>query len=280
MLSYTVHAEAGGIGKTTLTANLAVADARAGRDVLVIDLDPQRANLSRLLDVDDDRAVSDADHLVRHLIERPRGPFEDLVKTSEGVDIVPAHNSLERIGDLLSRRAQEAQDLGESWNQNVQLLRVLREAGIRDEYDTLIVDPPATADTKLYNAVHATRSLVVPFEPSGKGTESIKGLTELVEGMEEQLNITVGVLAVVPMGFSDTNSQQRALAELGETDFAFPVTIRDRGSLFEGCWEQQCSAFEYVENHRNRQRDYEMDTLQNIEQLSEHLRGYNSEVEE
>ena len=277
VLSYTVHAEAGGIGKTTLAANLAVADARAGRDVLVVDLDPQRANLSRLLGVDEHRNDTDADHLVRHLIERPRGPFDNLVETSEGVDIVPAHSVLERIGDLLARRRQEAEDLGESWNQNVQLLRVLREAGVNDRYDTLIVDPPAAADVKLYNAVHATRNLVVPFEPSGKGTESIRGLEDLVTGMESSLDISVGILAVVPMGFRDTTSQQEALAELGEMTFSHPVTIRQRGALFESCWDVQCSAFEYVESHRSRVREYEQDTLRKLEQLATFLRQYNTD---
>ena len=39
MLSYAVYSEAGGVGKTTLTANLAVVHAKAGLDVLVVSLD-------------------------------------------------------------------------------------------------------------------------------------------------------------------------------------------------------------------------------------------------
>jgi cellulose biosynthesis protein BcsQ len=33
---------------------------------------------------------------------------------------------------------------------------------LHERYDTLIIDPPTTADVKLYNAIHATRSLIVP----------------------------------------------------------------------------------------------------------------------
>ncbi|ERJ04635.1 Spo0A activation inhibitor protein, partial [Halorhabdus tiamatea SARL4B] len=95
MLAYTVYSEAGGVGKTTLAANLAKADVRAGRDVLVIDLDTQEASLSYLLDVDDDRNDEQADSLLRHMVERPRGEFTDLIKSSEGIDIIPAHNILE-----------------------------------------------------------------------------------------------------------------------------------------------------------------------------------------
>lgn len=213
---------------------------------------------------------------MRHLIDRPRGPFDDLVQTSEGVDVVPAHSVLEPIGDLLSRRRQEAEDLGESWNQNVQLLRVLREADVHERYDTLIVDPPATADVKLYNAVHATRNLVVPFEPSGKGTESIHGLEDLVTGIEGSLDISVGVLAVVPWG-SVTRRVNRRRCRRSARWISHPVTIRQRGALFESCWDAQCSAFEYVEHHRDRVRDYEQDTLQKLEQLATFLRRYTDE---
>ena len=272
MLAYTTYSEAGGVGKSTLAANLAVADARAGRDVLVIDLDPQEASLSFLLDVDDDRDDSSADSLVRHLVERPRGDFDDLIRTSEGVDVIPAHNSLEMLAKHLQRREEEANDFGENWNRNVQLLRVRRENDVHERYDTLIIDPPATADVKLYNAIHATRSLVVPFEPSGKGFKSVDGLEDLVPGLEENLDINVGVLAIVPNNFSGTNDQQDMLDEIKSKGYNVPVVLNERGSLFEGCWRQQCSAFAYVEEHRDREREYELATLNKIEELATDLR--------
>jgi len=274
MLAYTTYSEAGGVGKTTFSANLAVADAQTGRDVLVIDLDPQDASLSYLLDVDHDRDNPDADSLTRHLIDRPRDNFEDLIQTSEGVDIIPAHNTLERFSEFLQRRQREAEDFGERFNPNVQLLRVLREAGVHESYDTLIIDPPATADVKLYNAVHATRNLVVPFEPSGKGEKSREGLAQVVAGLENTLDINCGVLAVVPNGYKDTRDQRRAVESI--TEYETPVTFRERSSLLEGCWREQCSAFQYVEEHRNRERDYEQDTLKRFRELAAFLRGENS----
>jgi cellulose biosynthesis protein BcsQ len=54
---------------------------------------------------------------------------------------------------------------------------------LHERYDTLIIDPPTTADVKLYDAIHATRSLIVPFEPSGKGFKSVDGLEDLVPGL-------------------------------------------------------------------------------------------------
>jgi cellulose biosynthesis protein BcsQ len=272
MLAYTVYSEAGGVGKTTLAANLAKAEVRAGRDVLVVDLDTQEASLSYLLDVAEDRDDENADSLLRHMIDRPRNNFQDLIKTSEGIDIVPSHNILEYASKHLRRREEEAADFGESWNPNKQLLRVLREAGVHETYDTLIIDPPASADVKLHNAIHATRHLVIPFEPSGKGYESVQGLHQLVGGLEEQLNIEVGVLAVVPNRYKGTNDQVRFLAELRDDGWDIPVKLRERSSLLEGCWAEQCTAFRYIEAHRERERDHEMDTLEKLDDLAERIR--------
>ena len=36
----------------------------------------------------------------------------------------------------------------------------------------------------------------------------------------------------------------------------------------EGCWRQQCSAFEYVRSHRNQRRDYEIDTLAQFDEIA------------
>lgn len=272
MLAYTVYSEAGGVGKTTLAANLAKAEVRAGRDVLVVDLDTQEASLSYLLDVADDRDDENADSLLRHMIDRPRDDFAELIRTSEGIDVVPAHNILEYASKHLRRREEEAADFGESWNPNKQLLRVLREAGVHETYDTLIVDPPATADVKLHNAIHATRHLVIPFEPSGKGYESVQGLDQLVGGLEEQLGIEVGVLAVVPNRYKGTNDQDRFLAQLRDDGWELPVRLRERSSLLEGCWAEQCTAFRYIEAHRDREREHEMDTLAKLDDLAERIR--------
>ncbi len=271
MLSYTVYSEAGGVGKTTLAANLAKVEVRTGRDVLVIDLDTQEASLSYLLDVADNRSNKEADSLLRHMIDRPRGPFSELIKTSEGIDIVPAHNLLEYASKHLHRRAEEAADFGESFNPNKQLLRVLREADIHKKYDTLIIDPPASPDIKLHNAIHATRHLVIPFEPSGKGYESVQGLDDIVGGLEETLDIEVGVLAVVPNRFEELNTQEQFLAKLQDDGWELPVTFRKRSSLLEGGWDKQCTAFRYISEHRDRERDHELDTLERFDSLANYI---------
>jgi cellulose biosynthesis protein BcsQ len=264
MLSYTVYSEAGGVGKTSLTANLAVAHARAGLRPLVVPLDPQDGDLSRLLGVDDERTES-VDNIVRHMIESPQGPFEDLVRTAEGVDIVPEHNLLADLSDMLDHEQEKAETLGDAYNIYAQLQRVLNEANVADRYDVLICDPPATESDHLYNAIYATRNLVIPVEPSEKGRASVDGLEELASNFADELNIDVGVLVAVPNRYKDTRDQREMV---GEISYPTPELIGERAALLEGCWKQQCSAFEYVRRHRSQRRDYEVETLAQFDRLA------------
>ncbi|GAA0524163.1 chromosome partitioning protein [Halorubrum aquaticum] len=272
MLTYTTYSEAGGVGKTTLASNLADAHGQHDRDVLVIDLDPQNGSLTYLLGVDAPREDSNADNIARHLIDRPKGAFEDLIlETPFGFDLVPSHNMLENLADLLARAASMAEDLGEEFERHDQLRQVLLNADIPEKYDTIVVDPPATAGPHLYNAIGATRSLVIPLEPTGKGMQSIEGLQDVVQGFEETVGVTVGVLAVVPNGVGRTTDQQRYLTRIRELGYDAPVAIGERSSLFEGCWDKQTTAFAYVNEYRSRKRDHEMETLEQLHELASHL---------
>lgn len=272
MLTYTVYSESGGVGKTTLTANLADAHSQRDEDVLVIDLDPQQGSLTYLLGVDTSRDDDDADNIARHLIDRPGGSFDDLIHdTPFGFDLIPSHNMLESLPQLLNKAQEMAEDLGDSFNPHDRLRQVLMNADVNQDYDVLIVDPPATAGVQLYNAVSATRSLVLPVEPTGKGLQSISGIEDIVTNLSTELGFDVGVLAVVPNGVGQTTNQDQYLTEIQELGYDAPVILRNRASLFEGCWDEQCTAFHYVGYYRNRHRDYEVDTLDKLRTLATHI---------
>lgn len=272
MLTYTPVSEAGGVGKTTTAATLAVSHAQAGHNVLAIDMDTQNGSLTYFFGPEYNRGDPQIDNLVRHLVGRPKGDFHDLThEVEDGVDLIPSHNMLEDIHEFLLNEKNQAENLGESYSMYHQLHRVLQEANVRDHYDVIIVDSAGKAGPILYNALVAVRNVVIPFEATAKGQESIEGLDDLVDGLEESIGVDVGVLAVVPIGYKDTRDQREILGELRESGFSVPVIIGERGSLMEGCWKQQCSPYTYVEDHRNRKREYEIDTLEQFDELARHL---------
>ena len=272
MLTYTPVSEAGGVGKTTTAATLAASHARAGHDVLIIDMDTQNGSLTYFFGPEYDRGDPDVDNLVRHLVGRPKGEFFDLThEVEDGIDLIPSHNMLEDVHEFLLNEKTQAEKLGESYSMYHQLHRVLREANVRDHYDVLIVDSAGKAGPILYNALVAVRNVVIPFEATAKGQESIEGLDDLVDGLEGSIGVDVGVLAVVPIGYKDTRDQREILGELRDSGFSVPVVIGERGSLMEGCWKQQCSPYRYIDEHRNRKRDYELETLEQFDTLARHL---------
>lgn len=272
MLTYAPVSEAGGVGKTSTAATLAVSHARADLDVLAIDMDTQNGSLTYFFGPEYDRGDPEVDNLVRHLVGRPKGDFRELAcEVESGIDLIPSHNMLEDLHEFLLNEKNQAEKLGESYSMYRQLHRVLREANVRENYDVVIVDSAGKAGPILYNALVAVRNVVIPFEATAKGQESIEGLDDLVDGIEGSIGVDVGVLAVVPIGFKDTRDQREILGELRKGGFPVPVVVGERGSLMEGCWKQQCSPYAYVERHRNRKRDYEQETLDQFDELARHL---------
>jgi cellulose biosynthesis protein BcsQ len=283
VITYTVYSEAGGTYKTTTTANTAIAHARDGLDVLAIDLDPQEGSLSYIFDVDEDERDGDADNLARHMIDRPNGPFEPLVHTThEGVDVIPSHAMLENLSSLLDR-AQEIEEMSHGaddyqYERYRQLHRVLAENDVPESYDVVVIDPQATASDALYNAIYATRTLVSPVELSGKGSLSLAGLDDLVWNLERELEIEVGVAAVVPGNVGRTRANARYREELEDAGWEVPVVIGERESLMQEMWDAQASAFEVVESAyvdgragRRREREREQETLEKYRELARHL---------
>jgi len=266
MITAVVYSESGGTYKTTMTANLAVALERMGLRTLVIDLDPQEGNLTSLFDTGASRSDPDADNLVKHILDMPDGPFQELIETTaEGVDIVPSHDML---GDFTSNLEQKIsyetgmQNMSREEYPRFELLYDLlweREA-LHEQYDAILIDPNARAEDLLYNAIFALRTLVAPVKPAGKGNLSLDGLGELVGNMESQLDIEVGLACVVPSGVGQTNAHQQYRDQFENTpEFATPVSIGDRESLMDAMWEARGSAFKVVEERwKTFERDGEM----------------------
>jgi cellulose biosynthesis protein BcsQ len=283
MLAYTVYSEAGGVGKTTTAANLAHAHAQDGLRTLIIDLDPQDASISYIFGVDDDRDNPNADNLVRHMVGRNKGPFRDLIRDDTGIDnidVIPAHNMLSNL-DTSMRRAKESEeemhsDPNYEWIQEEQLYQLLGRNSIQDEYDVIICDPQASEGQGLYNAVMVTRTILIPVELSGKGSLSIDGLEQLVDGLEANLDIDVGVLGIVPVAFGNTTGHQEHLDMLqDEVTYDVPAIFRKRESLMQEMWDSRATAYEVVdEAYKNGEKgarrvpDREHETLEKYDELA------------
>lgn len=123
-----------------------------------------------------------------------------------------------------------------------------QKEALQNEYDAVLIDPNVCAEDLLYNAIFALRTLVAPVKPAGKGNLSLDGLEQLVTGMENKLDIQVGLSCVIPSGVGQTNAHQQYQTKFEATEeFATPVSIGDRESMMDEMWEARGSAFKVVE---------------------------------
>lgn len=150
---YTLLNQKGGTGKTTSVISLGSVWASEGKDILLIDLDPQ-ASLSRWIDTSDS-------HCSRFLKEEI-GIAEATVGTEhENIDLMPADRSLASLEDFragkLVRRLESLLGAAESI------------------YDVCLVDPPPSTGSLVLTAMLASEGVISPVQ-TGQG--ALDGLTD------------------------------------------------------------------------------------------------------
>lgn len=194
MYSFTVWTEGGGIGKTTITTTLAREFADAGLDTLVFDLDGQKGSLTANFGLLDHRESPHGDTVVDFLADAAEGPFEDLVQTREGVDIVPNHRHLRDLETEIKLRGGPRQ----KEVPDEQLRRFVKDQELYKDYDMMIVDVPKKVESvNTRNALWATRNVLIPMELDYKSQLGVDGIIETLHRYEQRKDVEVGVLGVV-----------------------------------------------------------------------------------
>lgn len=175
----TVANHKGGAGKTTATVNLAAALAELGRQVLVVDLDPQ-ANASRRLGRPFDRE-NPAPTTSEVVQAGTAGVAGDAIAPvgwpspyAERVDVVPSRFDLDN-------RVSEAGTVG--------AVGRLRRAldGADDDYDVTLIDCPPTLGHLAQLGFAASDYVLVVVEPEYDSVEGALRVRDFVTGYRTDL---------------------------------------------------------------------------------------------
>jgi chromosome partitioning protein len=238
MSTITIWSESGGVGKTTTTLNLAAALTNSGQRVLIVDLDPQPASVT-------DHAgyghvkTSDSPHLRDALIEDSI-TLQDIIIPGD-YDIVPAHEALSTLeGAARDARITMAEFL---------LKSELAEVG--DDYDYILIDPPATLSLLVDNALIASDHVLIPTELTPKGERSVDGVIDTVTALASQLqraqpDFELDILGVLPNRVEQNTVTQSVRDRLDTRDVpVIPVTIPDY-NVFQKSWDAHTDIFAYA----------------------------------
>ncbi|ELY55190.1 ATPase involved in chromosome partitioning-like protein [Natronococcus amylolyticus DSM 10524] len=251
MATLTIWSESGGVGKTTTALNLAAALGRDEYEVLVVDFDPQPASLTDHAGYTKrkkaDREATIVDALLDEEISVTDVRIED-----ELFDLVPAHESLASLESTV--RAEQI-SMAEF------LLRSALEP-VESEYDFILIDPPATLNLLVDNALIASGNVLIPVEMTRKGERSAEGVIETVEALERQLQraqpeFTLNVVGVLPNKVSGSTLNREVRTSLQESDIELlPVTVPDYNVL-EQAWNAQLDIFRFADHDEHGLRPYQ-----------------------
>ena len=129
----------GGVGKTNISVNLAVAMADAGKQVMLLDADLSLANIDVLLGLHPDKNLS-------HVIDGERTLEEVIISGPSGIMVVPASSGVKRLAEL-------------STLENAGLIRAFSE--LNHDVDTLIIDTAAGINESVTSFSRAAQEVVV-----------------------------------------------------------------------------------------------------------------------
>lgn len=171
----------GGVGKTTLSVNVADALARAGHRVLLVDCDPQY-NATKLLGLPA-AALFEERRTLFHALERDLG-IADVVVRGPGFDVATSHIDLMRV----ETRSEPGAEF------------ILKEklAPLADRYDFVIIDAPPNPGKLTTMVLAAAHRLVIPVRTEPLDSSGLDLLLEQLSQVQRRLNTGLKVLGVVP----------------------------------------------------------------------------------
>ncbi|RUT02806.1 hypothetical protein DSM106972_057260 [Dulcicalothrix desertica PCC 7102] len=198
MKTIAIYHNKGGVGKTTVSINLAAALSNKGKKVLLVDIDSQAnttfaAGLVKFqFDEDDDLR----DRNVYHLLESGDYNFiPDIVRKSEyfnnpEVDVIPSHITLIEKIDKLSRIVATQGRL------------IAKIKKVDSDYDFVIIDTPPSRDYYAQVALMTTDYLIIPSDLKPFANQGLPTVINFVKDINEArqdrgkppINI-IGVLA-------------------------------------------------------------------------------------
>lgn len=180
----------GGVGKTTTAINLGTALAAIGKEVLILDLDPQ-GNASTGLGIDRKVRKSSAYDLLLGAATVPEVVVPTLVP---GLRIVPS------VADLSGAELELA-----GVNRREFQLRN-RLTGRLREFDYVLLDCPPALGLLTLNALVAADSLLVPLQCEFFALEGLSHLLRTMQRVKRAFNPTLALLGIVLTMYDRRNS--------------------------------------------------------------------------
>jgi len=133
----------GGVGKTSMAANLSIALTKFGKKVVVIDVDLGLANIDVLLGL---RPT----YTMEHVLRGEKTVQEVVINDVYGVDIIPASSGVEQLAELTDCQRERLLDGFEA---------------LESDYDIVLIDTAAGVSANVLSFTLASNEIIVLTTP-------------------------------------------------------------------------------------------------------------------
>jgi len=196
----------GGVGKTNISVNLAVAMADTGKRVMLLDADLGLANVDVLLGLQPDCNLS-------HVIDGERTLEEVIVKGPSDIMVVPAASGVKRLAELSTMENAGLIRAFSELNHDVDTLIIDTAAGINEsvtsfsraaqEVVVVVCDEPASitdayALIKVLNTEYGVQHFRVLANQAHSAQEGRELFTKIVRVTDRYLDVTLEFMGMVP----------------------------------------------------------------------------------
>lgn len=222
----------GGVGKTTTVINIGIGLKQSGKNVLLIDLDPQN-HLSRYLGYSPDKKPTMSELIYQEVSKIQLAPDEEYVRHSPtaNIDYISAN---EMLSGTISTLGID--------NDSTNVLTRIFERDFFAIYDYIIIDCKPALDLIVTNALKCCNKLLIPVQSELWAFEGVNQMLEIfarTKGQDIKAFLS-GIL--LTMYRKNTNMSKSVLTAAKESygDFVFNTTISFRAEVSNSTITHKC----------------------------------------
>ena len=189
---YAIANQKGGVGKTTLTANLGASLSRMGKRVCLVDCDPQ-ANLTMILGYPQPIKIPvTLPNLILDLVNSNLDPANsellqkrEFILNSFNMDFIPSNKNLTGAENML---------VSVMSRENI-LKKIINY--IKDDYDYILIDTMPSLNLITINALNAADSVIIPMQPQYLSAKGLELLLSTIKSVKDNLNPNLSIDGVL-----------------------------------------------------------------------------------